>query len=222
MQRRYDPGRELLKWLAIVTMTIDHAGAALYPEHSVLRYIGRLSYPLFAYLLVLGLESTRNTKNYISRLLLFALISQVPFDLAFGVQPWEHMNIFFTLSLGAFFIYSYEKNSHLSLLPLVASAILPFDYGIYGILAIGCFYFLRRNRELGVVLFILLNLLFLPAWSYQFFALFSLPLILLHNEGWIVFKKIGEQADYPLWRKYFFYIYYPLHLLVFYFMKVGF
>ncbi len=222
MQRRYDLGRELLKWLAIVTMTIDHAGAALYPEHPVLRYIGRLSYPLFAYLLVLGLESTRNTKNYISRLLLFALISQVPFDLAFGVQPWEHMNIFFTLSSGAFFIYSYEKNSYLSLLPLVASAVLPFDYGIYGILAIGCFYFLRRNRELGVALFILLNLLFLPVWSYQFFALFSLPLILLHNEGWIVFKKIGEKADYPLWRKYFFYVYYPLHLLVFYFLKGGF
>jgi len=170
----------------------------------------------------LGLESTRNIKNYFKRLLLFALISQVPFYLAFGVQPWEHMNIFFTLSSGAFFIYFYEKNSHLLLLPLVASAVLPFDYGIYGILAIGCFYFLRRNRDLGAILFILLTLLFLPVWSYQFFALLSLPLILLHNEGKITFKKNGEKADYPLWKKYFFYIYYPLHLLALYFLKGGF
>jgi len=112
VQRGYDLGRESLKWLAILTMTIDHVGVALYPEHIVLRYIGRLSFPLIAYLLILGLESTRNVKNYFTRLLLFALISQVPFYLARGVLPWEQLNIFFTLSLGVLFIYLFERNNY--------------------------------------------------------------------------------------------------------------
>ena len=78
-QRRYDLGRELLKWIAIVTMTIDHIGLILYPEYIVLRYIGRLAFPLFAYLLILGMESTRSVMKYFLRLFSFALISQTPF-----------------------------------------------------------------------------------------------------------------------------------------------
>ncbi|MDH5691126.1 MAG: conjugal transfer protein TraX, partial [Candidatus Bathyarchaeota archaeon] len=60
----FDFGRELLKWIAIITMTVDHVGAILYPEFTVLRFIGRLSFPLFAYLLILGMENTRNIRNY--------------------------------------------------------------------------------------------------------------------------------------------------------------
>lgn len=222
MQRSYDFGREFLKWLAIVTMTIDHTGAVLYPDYVVLRIIGRLSFPLFAYLLVLGLESTRNVKNYFTRLFLFALISQIPFYLALGVQPWEHLNIFFTLSSGVLFIEFYRKNNFLMVVPLAASALLPFDYGIYGIMAVCCFYFLRRSRMLGVTFFLLLNLLFLYVSSIQFLSLLALPLILLHNDGRLTIWGIGKKADYSLWRKYFFYVYYPIHLTVLYFLKVGF
>ena len=56
----FDFGRELLKWIAIITMTVDHVGAVLYPEFEFLRWIGRLAFPLFAYLLILGMENTRN------------------------------------------------------------------------------------------------------------------------------------------------------------------
>lgn len=219
MQRSYDLGRELLKWLAVFTMTIDHVGAALYPDYLLFRYIGRLSFPLFAYLLILGLENTRNVRNYFIRLFLFAWISQIPFYLAFGIQPWEHLNIFFTLSIGLVFIYYYEKKKFLFFIPLLASAVLPFDYGIYGISTIGCFYFLRRNRELGVFLFLLLNLLFLLSLSFQFLSLGALPLILLHNDGRISFKRVGMKSNYPLWKKYSFYLYYPLHLLLLYLLK---
>jgi hypothetical protein len=222
IQRGYDRGRESLKWLAIATMTIDHVGAILYPEQVLLRYIGRLSFPLIAYLLVLGLESTRSAKNYFTRLFLFALISQVPFTLARGVAPWEYLNIFFTLSLGVLFIYLYERNNYLFLLPLVASAVLPLDFDGYGIATIGCFYALRKNRRIGIILFILLNLFVFFDVPYQSLALLALPLILLHNDGRFLPTKIGAKTDYPPWRKYSFYVYYPLHLLLLYFLKIEF
>ena len=60
-----DLGRELLKIIAIITMTIDHLGVVFYPQHLIFRVVGRLSFPLFSYLLVLGLESTRNQKKYL-------------------------------------------------------------------------------------------------------------------------------------------------------------
>ena len=223
VQRGYDLGRESLKWLAIATMTIDHVGVVLYPENIVFRYIGRLSFPLIAYLLILGLESTRNVKNYFTRLFLFALISQVPFCLARGVLPWEYLNIFFTLSLGVLFIYLFERNNYLFFLPLMAFAVLPLDFNGYGVATIGCFYALRKNKRMGIILFTLLNLLVLLFdLSYQSLALLALPLILLHNDGRFPFNKISVKTDYPPWRKYFFYIYYPLHLLVLYFLKIEF
>jgi hypothetical protein len=107
-------------------------------------------------------------------------------------------------------------------LPLALSALLPFDYGIYGIMAICCFYFMRKNRTLGVIFFLLLNLLFLYISSIQFLSLLALPLILLHNDGRFAIRRIDEKTGYSLWRKYFFYIYYPIHLTVLYFLRVGF
>ena len=219
MHRSYDLGRELLKWLAIVTMTLDHVGAVLYPEYPLFRYIGRLSFPLFAYLLILGLENTRNVRNYFLRLFLFAWISQIPFYLAFGIKPWEHLNIFFTLSIGLVFVYLYSNDNHLFFIPLLASIALPFDYGIYGILTIGSFYFLRRNKWVGMFSFLLLNLFFLLFSPFQFLALGALPLIFLHNDGRISFKRITIKAFYSLCKKYFFYFYYPLHLFILYFLN---
>lgn len=220
MQRGYDLGREILKLLAVFTMTIDHIGAILYPEHLVFRYIGRISFPLFTYLLVLGLEGTRNTKNYFLRLLVFAFISQIPFFLSMGIQPWEHLNIFFTLSSGVLFIHFYKKNNILLILPLLFASVLPFDYGIYGILTISCMYFLMKDKRLGSVSFILLNFLFWPISSNQFLSIFALPMILVHNMGILNFSN-SSKKEYPKWKKYAFYVYYPLHLAILYFFRLA-
>jgi len=222
---QFDRGREMLKWIALMTMTIDHIGATLYPEHSVLRLIGRLSFPLFGYLLALGLESTRNVKRYFARLLIFAFISQVPLYLAFGREPFESLNIFFTLSSGLFFIYFFKtRNIPLVLLPLLASFVLNFDYGIYGIMSLGCMHLLIRNTKLGVISFLGLNLVFLPVWPPQFLSSFALPVIILQKR-WNAMnadRKIDAKTVYPTWKKYFFYVFYPLHLTVLYSMRVGF
>ena len=217
----FDLGRELLKWIAIITMTVDHVGVIFYPEFTVLRFIGRLSFPLFAYLLILGMENTRNIRNYFARLFIFALISQVPFFLALGFEPFGYLNIFFTLSSGLLFIYFFKKSSVFVFVPVFASLVLPFDYGIYGIAMIGCMYILKENTKFGVVSLVLLNTLFLVPWSIQFLSISAIPLILLHKNGSLnITRETTEEFTIPLWRKYFFYVYYPLHLALLYIIKL--
>jgi len=217
----FDSGRELLKWIAIITMTVDHVGVILYPEFTVLRFIGRFSFPLFAYLLILGMENTRNIRYYFTRLFIFALISQVPFFLALGYGPFDSLNIFFTLSSGLLFVYFFKKSSVFVLVPVFASLVLPFDYSIYGILVIGCMYILKKNTKFGVASLALLNTLFLVPWSIQFLSISAIPLILLHKNGSLnITKETTEQFTIPLWRKYFFYVYYPLHLTLLYLIQL--
>ena len=217
----FDSGRELLKWIAVVTMTVDHVGAILYPDLEVLRFVGRFSFPLFAYLLVLGAENTRNINNYFTRLLIFALISQVPFSLALGHGPFEKFNIFFTLSAGLAFIHFFKKNSIFALVPVFVSLVLPFDYSIYGIAVIGCMYMLRANTTYGVVSLVLINTLFLVPWNVQFLSIAAIPLVVLHNRGSLqLTRESAEKLSVPLWRKYFFYLYYPLHLALIYIISL--
>jgi hypothetical protein len=217
----FDSGRELLKWIAIITMTVDHVGTILYPEFTVLRLVGRLSFPLFAYLLMLGMETTRNIRNYFIRLFVFAFISQVPFFLALDSGPFDSLNIFFTLSAGLLFIYFFKKGSVFVVVPMLASVVLPFDYGIYGIAVIGCMYILKENTKFGVASLVLLNALFLVPWNSQFLSIAAIPLIVLHKNGSLtITKQTAELYAIPVWRKYFFYIYYPLHLTLIYIIKL--
>jgi len=220
MQTNFDVGRELLKWIAVITMTVDHIGAILYPTYWVLRVVGRLSFPLFCFLIVLGVESTRNVKNYFIRLFLFALVSQFPFSLALGIGMFESLNVFFTLSFGVMFVHFLKKKSPLGLLPILAS-FLNFDYGIYGILMIGSMYVLREDIKLGIISTILLNFLFLPVWPIQMFSLLTLPIILIYNNDLKTLKESKGKNAYPFWRKYFYYVYYPLHLTLLYLIKLS-
>jgi hypothetical protein len=217
----FDSGRELLKWIAIATMTVDHVGAVLFPDFEVLRFIGRFSFPLFAYLLVLGAENTSNIRNYFLRLFIFALVSQVPFFLAIGNEPFELLNIFFTLSTGLVFLHFFRKNSVFAIVPIFVSLFLPFDYGVYGIAVIGCMYLLRANTKLGAAALVIMNSLFLFPWNTQFLSVAAIPLVVLHNRGSLnLTEGTPAKLSIPLWRKYFFYVYYPLHLALLYIIKL--
>jgi len=104
---------------------------------------------------------------------------------------------------------------------MFASLILPFDYGIYGIAVIGCMYILKENTKFGVFSLVLLNMLFLVPLNSQFLSLSAIPLILLHKNGLLkITRETTEKVTIPLWRKYFFYIYYPLHLTLLFLIKL--
>jgi len=226
MVRTFDIGREILKLAAIATMTVDHVGAILYPDFSLLRIVGRVAFPLFAYLITLGIEDTKKPARYLMTLFFFALISQVPYFLAFKMQPFEQLNILFPLCLSALALYLLNKKSIQSfflVLPfaLLFSIILNMEGSFYVILTVCCMKLLRIKPMLGILSLVAVNLSVFP--SNQMFSLLALPLLLLHERGFLKREiLIRGDSKYYLLRKYVFYIYYPLHLGLLYLINLFF
>ncbi len=207
-----------LKILAIVTMLIDHIGAILFPQVVILRMIGRLSFPIFAFLISEGMFHTSNLRKYLWRLFLFALISEVPFDLAFHGTLFypAGQNIFFTLFLGLaaiIFLQTYlAENSVIAIALACSMALLAeifhTDYGWFGVAAVIIFYCFKKFRTKGVFVFSALVAGYsLLHSSLEIFAVASGIPILLYG---------GEKGKLK-W-KYFFYAFYPVHLLLLYFV----
>jgi len=104
------PRNDVLKLIAMITMLTDHIGHMFFPQHAIFRSVGRLAFPIFAYLLAVGYEKTSSLKNYARRLFIFGLISQVPYSFfSPGLQfkPFN-LNIMFTLLLGLAVVYLYD------------------------------------------------------------------------------------------------------------------
>lgn len=212
--RRLD-GRTL-KIIAVISMFIDHMGAALFPEIIFFRILGRIAFPIYCFLLVEGACHTHNYKKYVARMGIFALISEVPFDLAFyhEVLEFGHQNVFFTLAIGLGMIWFLEHplndmdipDSINTLITLaiagVLAELLRTDYGFSGIAIIFAFYFLRRSILLKclVAAFICISM-----GSLESFAIAALIPIVLYN---------GERGQQTPLMQYGFYAFYPMHLFV--------
>ncbi|MBQ7885825.1 MAG: hypothetical protein IJ313_02915 [Clostridia bacterium] len=110
-----------LRLIALLTMMVDHVGLALFPDVGLFRCVGRLSFPIYCFLIVQGYLHTRSIASYGRRLMLLAILSEIPFDmLIFGriASPVEQ-NVLFSLLLGLMALYSHDA---LNTKPLHASA----------------------------------------------------------------------------------------------------
>ncbi len=205
-----------LKCIAVVSMLIDHVGAVLFPQYRWMRAIGRIAFPIYCFLLVEGYSHTRNVKKYLLRLGLFALISEIPFNLAFSgvwIDP-DGTNVFFTLFLGLLAIHGcefvkkkWEKYSLLGIgsfvvCGVVAEVVLDTDYGAWGILLIFILYEFKDQKIWEVVFS---GVVFWCMTKIELFGLLAFIPIFLYN---------GKRGPNPPALKIGFYLFYPVHLLV--------
>ena len=225
-----------LKIIAMIAMLIDHIGAAvlvrvirstgdmsLYEGYAILRKIGRIAFPIFCFLLVEGFIHTKNVKKYAIRLGLFALISEIPFNLAFYGEVFHSgKNVFFTLLIGLCTIWGMKA---LETLPswqiqipfriliaftgMIIAKFLRTDYADFGVLLIVLLYLFRNNRKqqsiVGAISIIwrFINTI----WRY------TAPLAFLCT--YFYNGERGKQLP-----KAFFYSFYPIHLLLLYAIRI--
>lgn len=206
-----------LKIIAVVTMLVDHIGFLFFPEEQIFRIIGRISFPLFAFLIAEGFLKTKDVKSYLKRLSLFAVISQIPFSIfeSLGGNSVFSFNILFSLALGVLVLLIITKVKNMPIKSLAILAILAlayfgdFSYGVYGILSILGSYLFIKNRRAGITALSVLpfletmRLFLMNIFFLQFFAVLSLIPIYFYN---------GNQG--PKISKWLFYWFYPVHLLV--------
>lgn len=247
-----------LKLIALITMIIDHIGAAvlyfilvyggldddlwnrLRTIYYVLRGIGRTSFPIYCFLIVEGFFYTHNVAKYIIRMLIFSIVSEIPFDLAFFTNEsvcelniiraliidsstlLAHQNVFFTHVVGLITIQCIEmifirfrKNQDIMLLLVLAITALG---------ALAAHVLNTDYGEYGVLLIVILYILhrrpvIRNAAGYTFFS------IALHSEVWafpgfiLCLMYNGERGRTGRWMQYFFYAIYPVHLIILYYIR---
>ena len=212
-----------LKLIALLAMTIDHIGAYLLPQYSILRIIGRLAFPVFAYMIAEGCKYTKNRRRYLSNMTYLAFICQAA---AFITTRSLNMCTIVTFSLSITIIYTIDymlkkrdtKSFAAALIVLFAvyfvSEMLPkaligtdynIDYGFFGILTPVFIYIGKSKLEKISMAAFALVLVASALGGVQWYALLAIPLLIIYN---------GERGKMKL--KNLFYIYYPAHLAVIY------
>lgn len=202
-----------LKWIAVTAMVIDHVGAVLFSDAVWLRCVGRIAFPIFAFLLVEGFFYTKNLRSYQGRILALALISEIPYDLALHGTLLEFggQNIFFTLffALVSMDIMAHGRFPFADIAGLLVGCLgalaLSADYGPGGVLMVLCFYVIRSNPLPGWCCFFALNFLFFGS-KIQWCAAFAAVFIWMYS---------GRRGEAPGNGKFFYWIY-PVHLLILY------
>ena len=216
-----------LKIIAIITMLLDHIYTYMIPAGVDVPiwfgYLGKLSAPIFFYLIVEGFFHTRNRKKYLSRLAIFG-VAMIGVDIIFGI----HNNIFLslTLSILILMIIDFAKNSEKTIMwipAIVGVVILGALYifteaSLYGLGMTLIFYIFREKKMTMALIYVGFSLL--PVFSvigmpeayeqlflfdYQWMMVFSIILILMYN------GKLGIKNIFTKWM---FYIFYPVHLII--------
>ena len=234
-----------LKILAMVLMLLDHLWATIVPGNDWMTYVGRIAFPIFAFMITEGYVHTSDFKKYVKRLLIFGLISEIPFNLMSSgsfIYPF-HQNVMFTLALGLLSIRELDrikqafrsdetkkqiaKKSILSILKVLLFLLIGtvgfVDYGAMGILVIIAFYIFRDVKFGWVLQLASLVMLFIVTFKGQGFDLsiaghgFFFP-----SQGFGVLAMIpiglynGKKGANSKLLKHAFYWFYPAHMAAIY------
>ena len=217
MMQRKGFSQEDLKILACITMLLDHIGAIFFPTVRWFRIIGRLSFPIYCFLLAEGVHHTRSPVKYGLRLLMVALITEYPYDLLFSGQfTWGKNSVMVTLLLG--FCAGIAIRHSTGFLKLLAP--LPFlfisrytngTYGMDGVLMVVLFLLSRDlpfRRPVQLLLMTLLSLRmagFPTRISLQFYAVAAMIPLLLYS---------GQKRSHNKAMQWAFTLFYPVHIVI--------
>ena len=206
-----------MQWIAMLTMLIDHIGVVFYQDQTWLRYIGRIAFPLYAYLIVVGYQRTRNYRNYMIRVGLLAIIAQPAYQWAFNTTG---LNIIISLFIGLLLFKLLDISAKYRLVQILivlatlyGSTFFDLDYGAYGIVLMLIFRYVPRDK---LMLFhAILELPYIFVWGYQYVSLIVTYFISFQAK-WLA-KADTIQVPRWLWR-----CFYPLHLYILALMNYNF
>jgi len=212
-----------LKIIALITMTCDHVGKELLQDLAILQIIGRLAFPIFAYMIAEGAQYTRNRRKYLLTMAGLALVCQIVYFVAMG-SLYQCVLVTFSLSIGLIYLFDHARSERTPAawaiavtalvtvyfvseqLPMVLSHTdFMIDYGFAGIMLPVVVYPLRNKWEKLVAATLVLIMMCIPDGGIQWYSLLSVVLLALYN---------GKRGKRKL--KNLFYIYYPLHLAAIY------
>ena len=221
--------RNQLKYLAILAMAVDHIAWTLVPTATVtgqiMHFFGRLTGPIMAFFLAEGYLHTRSVKKYALRLALFALISWPPFSFfEKGVWFAPHFGVIYTLFLGLLAIVVYDRTPFplwikLLLIALICFASIYGDWGGFDVLWPLCLVVYKDDEKEKWLRFFLITAVaafyMLPyGWKNLFRLGFFVPALLLR------WSYNGEPGSRHPIQKWFFYMFYPAHLLILDLLKI--
>ena len=208
-------------------MLCDHFGDAILKPFSFFNVLGRIAFPIFAFQLTEGYIHTKNLKKYFKRLIIFAIISQIPFMLFSSTFTSRFsLIIFFSLFIVLFAIYIYDKSHNKFLGILVTlflcalAQLIKTDYGAWGVCIIMIFYIFKDKKIWMCLLYLLSCLLkYLPyLLAYNFHYIYMLLLLGTASSIFFIILYNGKQGKKV---KYLLYSFYPLHMLALYFINVA-
>ena len=208
-----------LKLIAVTAMILDHVGDNFFPDQIWMRIIGRMALPIFAFCIAEGFSHTKDRRRYLCRMGLFALLSEIPFDLVTSgkVLEFSHQNIMMTFFWAILGLMLYERvrnrphgtflGAAVLLVFTVSSLFLGLDYQILAVGLIILYYLLRNKAPLINNLAAMAYHVLLRNVGIYWFGVLGFVPVLLYN------GKRGRGL------KWFFYLFYPLHLLAIYILK---
>lgn len=223
--------------MAMIFMLFDHLWGTIVPGNDWMTCIGRISFPIFAFMIVEGYFHTKNLKKYVSRLLVFAVISEIPFNLAMGSQVFYplHQNVLwsFLISIGLISLNEKAKATHkiwkqisvgcvTVILGYILGILTMVDFYHAGILTVLVFYFFKQRKwwsYLGQFLCLwYINTEVLGGFGYEI-EMFG-EIYFIHRQGFALLALIpiwlyrGRQGYHSKILQYMYYAFYPLHLLI--------